>query len=208
MKALLKYSADGWPVAMDVSGAVTKPASVVVSLTQIYDAYFDFVWRNARRLGVPEDSADDVVQDVFVVIHRRIRDFDGRTQLRAWIFGILVRVARAHHRSFRRKGARCISLDAEAAHGGGALAALAHGETPSESAERAERVRLLKMLLNQLDENKRVLLVLSELEQWTLREIAEFLGSNTNTVHSRLRAAKRSLEKVHARWLADPGKIP
>jgi RNA polymerase sigma-70 factor (ECF subfamily) len=105
LKALLKYSGGGCPAAMDVSGAVTKPASVVVSLTQIYDAYFDFVWRNARMLGVSEDSADDVVQDVFVVVHLRIHDFDGRTQLRAWIFGILVRVARAHHRSFQRKGA-------------------------------------------------------------------------------------------------------
>jgi RNA polymerase sigma factor (sigma-70 family) len=75
-------------------------------------------------------------------------------------------------------------------------------------AENAERVRLLEMLLGQLDEDKRTLLVLSELEEWTLREIAEYLGSNTNTVHSRLRAAKRAFENLHRRWLAEQGDQP
>jgi RNA polymerase sigma factor (sigma-70 family) len=69
-------------------------------------------------------------------------------------------------------------------------------------------VRLLGTLLDQLDEDKRTLLVLSELEQWTLREIAELLGSNTNTIHSRLCAAKRAFAKVHARWLANHGEAP
>jgi RNA polymerase sigma-70 factor (ECF subfamily) len=67
---------------------------------------------------------------------------------------------------------------------------------------------LLEWLLGQLDEGKRTLLVLSELEGWTLREIAEYLGSNTNTVHSRLRAAKRAFVDVHRRWLAEKGVAP
>ena len=190
---------------IDVGGAPHAPAALVGTMAQIYDAHFDFVWRNARRLGVPEASADDVVQDVFVVIQRRLADFDGRTQLRVWIFGILVRVARDHRRSFRRKGARCVPLEDE---GGHATVVAEPQPTPSELTEHSERVRLLAALLDQLDEDKRTLLVLSELEQWTLREIAEFLGSNTNTVHSRLRAAKRAFEKVHARWLADHGDAP
>lgn len=62
------------------------------------------------------------------------------------------------------------------------------------------------MLLSQLDENKAMLIVLSELEQWTLREIAEYMGSNTNTIYSRLCAAKRDFDKAYARWLADAGE--
>ncbi|HEX4337310.1 MAG TPA: RNA polymerase sigma factor [Polyangiaceae bacterium] len=173
----------------------------VGSFDRIYHAHFGFVWRNARRLGIPEASADDVVQDVFVIVQRRISDFDGRTALKAWIFGILLRVARDHRRSFRRKGGRCIPLD-EVSHGD---VAAAEGPTPSELAERSERIHLLDALLDQLDEDKRTLLILSELEQCTLREIAEMLGSNTNTVHSRLRAAKRDFDKVYTRWLADQG---
>jgi RNA polymerase sigma-70 factor (ECF subfamily) len=69
-------------------------------------------------------------------------------------------------------------------------------------------VRLLERLLDQLDDTKRTLLVLSELEEWTLREIAEFMGSNTNTVYSRLRAATRELERLYAQWLVDHGGVP
>jgi RNA polymerase sigma-70 factor, ECF subfamily len=200
----LKASLEHWPVHLiardDPHGAPATPESLPGTLAQIYDAHFDFVWRNARRLGVPEASADDVAQDVFMIVHRRIADYDGRAPLQAWIFGILVRVARDYRRSFRRKGSRNVPLEHETSHG--AIAA-AQGPTPIELAERAERVRLLERLLGQLDDDKRTLLILSELEGWTLREIAEFIGSNTNTVHSRLRAAKRAFEKVHARALAD-----
>jgi RNA polymerase sigma-70 factor, ECF subfamily len=203
----LKASLEHWPVRLpkqeEAKAAVSPaPESLVGSLAQIYNAHFDFVWRNARRLGVPEASADDVVQDVFVIVQRRLPEFDGRVQLRSWIFGILVRVARDHRRSFLRKGARCVSLEHEASYSD---LAVAQGPNPSELAERAERVQLLDTLLDQLDDDKRTLLVLSELEQWTLREIAELLGSNTNTIHSRLRAAKRAFEKAYARWLADKG---
>lgn len=192
------------PPREDASGVVSTADAVVGSLAQIYNAHFDFVWRNARRLGIPEASADDVVQDVFVVVQRRIDDFDGRTSLKAWIFGILVRVARDHRRSFRRKGGRCVPLD-EASYGD---VAVAQGPNPGELAERAERVRLLDTLLEQLDDDKRTLLILSEFEQCTLREIADVLGSNTNTVHSRLRAAKRDFEKVYSRWLTEKGGRP
>jgi RNA polymerase sigma-70 factor, ECF subfamily len=194
--------ADGFASA-DASAGSASAASQVGSLAQIYDAHFAFVWRNARRLGVSETNADDVVQDVFVIIQRRIQDFDGRTHLRAWIFGILVRVVNDHRRSYRRKGARCVPLEDEASQSVAAPQA-----TPVELAERAQRVQLLDTLLCQLDEDKRSLLILAELEQWTLREIAEYSGSNINTVYSRLRAAKREFDKVHAGWLANKGKAP
>ena len=70
-----------------------------------------------------------------------------------------------------------------------------------ELVEHAERVRLFEKLLAELDEDKRTLLILSELEQWTLREIAELFGSNTNTIlfasarsQTRLRSGVRPLE--------------
>jgi RNA polymerase sigma-70 factor (ECF subfamily) len=176
------------------------------SLAAIYDEHFDFIWRNARRLGVPDAQADDVVQDVFIVVQRRIKDFDGRVPLRAWVFGILVRVVRDYRRSFRRKGSRCVPL--EEAAGSHGMSAAASDPNPGELAERSERIRLLDTLLDRLDEGKRTVLVLSELEQWTLREIAEFMGSNINTVHSRLRAAKRDFERLHAEWLAEKGVEP
>jgi RNA polymerase sigma-70 factor (ECF subfamily) len=183
----------------------TAAAYATAPFVQIYREQADFVWRNARRLGVPASSADDVVQDVFIVVQRRLTDFDGRVAIRSWIFGILVHVVRLYHRGHQRKDARCVSLDQSSSPG---AVAEAPGLNPSEEAERAERMRLLETLLGQLSEDKRLLLVLSELEEWTLREIADYLGSNINTVFSRLRAAKLAFNKLHRRWLAEQGERP
>jgi RNA polymerase sigma-70 factor (ECF subfamily) len=196
----LKTSLEQRPVACSAraSGPEGSGGALAGTLAEIYHAHFHFVWRNAGRLGVPEASLDDVVQDVFIVVHRRLADYDGRVPLRAWIFGILVRVVRGHRRTFQRKSARLVPLSQERV--------VATDPTPSDLAERSERVEVLHMLLSQLDENKATLIVLSELEQWTLREIAELMGSNTNTIYSRLCAAKRDFDKAYARWLADAGE--
>ena len=204
----MKASLEPWSaliVREDTKDDRATPTPLPGALAQIYEQHFDFVWRNARRLGVPEANADDVAQDVFMIVQRRMADFDGRASVQAWIFGILVRVVRDHRRSFRRKGARHVPLE-EATQG--TTSAVEPGPTPVEVAGRAEHVRLLERLLGELDEDKRTLLILSELEQWTLREIAELFGSNTNTIHSRVRAAKRAFEEAYARSQAGKDDLP
>jgi RNA polymerase sigma-70 factor (ECF subfamily) len=84
----------------------------------------------------------------------------------------------------------------------------ASGPSPSELAERSERLRLLERLLGELDEQKRTLLILSELEEWTLREIAQFFGSNISTIYSRLRVAKRDFELAYARAQSGKEDLP
>ena len=175
------------------------------SFEAIYAEHSVLVWRNALRLGVPRSSVDDVLQEVFIVVQRRLGDFNNRSTMRSWIFGILVNVVRHHRRTYRRKHARCVPLDDNEAHeNAGELGSV----NPNEQVEHAERVRLLEELLSQLDEQKRTLLVLSELEGWTLREIAAHVGSNINTVHSRLRRAKKAFDELHRCWLAKQGDAP
>src|SRR3954468_16715186 len=74
-----------------------------LSFEAVYETHFDFVWRSLRRRGLTEPRIDDAVQDVFLVIHRKLSDFQQRSSLKTWIFGIVVRVAHDHHRSKRRK---------------------------------------------------------------------------------------------------------
>jgi RNA polymerase sigma-70 factor (ECF subfamily) len=186
----------------DAKPVGTSDSSLPQSLAQVYETYFDFVWRNARRLGVPEASADDVAQDVFMIVQRRMADYDGRSSMQAWIFGIMVRVVRDHRRSFLRRGARHESLELHRA------ACAGTEPTPVEQLEREQRVRLVDHLLGELDEDKRTLLILSELEEWTLREIAEFYGSNINTIYSRLRAAKRDFERAYQRSHSAREELP
>lgn len=159
----------------------------------LYEAHVDFVWRNARRMGVPDASLEDVVQDVFVVAHRRLRDFERRSAVTTWLFGILLRVIKDHRRAAARHAARVAGLSAQAT-----------GEPqadsgPLEDVARREAMRLLHRLLGVLDDEKRSVFVLVELEQISVTDAARTLGVNVNTAHARLRAARTLFQAALAR---------
>lgn len=182
---------------------IPKVASGVVAVVRptfedIYEEHFDLVWRTARRLGVPEASVDDAVQDTFLVLHRRLAEYDGRASTKAWLLGILVRVVSDHRRRFRRKESHCEPSDEST------IASSRPDQV--EQVAQSESVQLLNELLSELDEEKREVLVLRQLEEMTVPEIAEALGANVNTIHSRLRAARREFEAAHARHRARIGK--
>jgi RNA polymerase sigma-70 factor, ECF subfamily len=171
--------------------ASTEERAALPGFEALYQDHFDFVWRSARRLGVAERSLDDAVQDVFIVVHRRLGEFEGRSSVRSWIYGIARRVAHDHRRRARRKER------GEALPEGG----LADPRAPSpvEAAARAQAVALLYQLLDALDDDKREVFVLAELEQMTVPEIADSIGANVNTVYSRLRAARIAFDQAVAR---------
>src|SRR5258708_39968771 len=73
------------------------------SFERLYETHFSFVWRSARRLGTPLSNLDDVVQEIFVVVHRRLGAFEGRSSIKTWLFGILADVVRAHRPALRLK---------------------------------------------------------------------------------------------------------
>jgi RNA polymerase sigma-70 factor (ECF subfamily) len=166
---------------------------------EIYEESFELVWRTARRLGVPESAVPDAVQDTFLVLHRRLGDYDGRASLKRWVLGILVKVVGDHRRRYRRKEAQCVP---HAADSEGELTIASSLPAPSAGAEQAEAVQLLNALLAELDESKREVLVLAQLEEMTVPEIAEVLGANVNTVYARLRAARMEFDAAYARHRA------
>ncbi len=181
---------DGQPVVCAQALPTLPPFEV------IYDEHFDLVFRNIRRLGVPEALVDDAVQEVFLVVYRRMGQFEGRSSLKTWIFSIVTRVASDHRRTLRRKSphARNPEMAVEADE-----VADERIEGPHERLERMEGVQLLHRLLDQLEDEKRIVLVFAELEGMTAPEIADTLGENVNTVYARLRAARREFEQAVAR---------
>lgn len=163
----------------------------------IYDEHFDFVWRSLRRMGVPEASAEDAAQDVFLVVHRRLQDFEGRSSLRTWLFGIALRVARSHRRRIARKG-KHEPLPADV---------VSDGELPEDTVQRRRAAAFLDQFLDGLDQDKRAVFVLAELEQMTAPEIEAALGVKLNTVYSRLRAARKAFEAAVARQRAKDARL-
>lgn len=167
------------------------------SFERVYDQFFDFVYRNARRLGVPASAADDVVQDVFLVLHRRLAEYDGRASMQSWVYGILANTVRDYRRAYRRKQAPLVATQRDEDWG----PASSRG-SPELRAERGQDVALLMELLDELPEAQRELIVLADLEQLSVPEICSCIGGNSNTVYSRLRVARETLKSKLSRRLA------
>jgi RNA polymerase sigma-70 factor (ECF subfamily) len=168
----------------------------VVSFDTVYEQHFDFVWCNLRRLRVPDALLDDAAQEVFLVVHRRLPELSQHSSLKSWLFGIVLRVARDQRRLLRRKSPHTRSADAAV---DADCIADERGESPDASAARSEGAALLHRLLDELDEDKRAVFVMVEIEQMTIPEITDALGVNLNTLYARLRAARRDFEKAVAR---------
>jgi RNA polymerase sigma-70 factor (ECF subfamily) len=179
-------------------GAQPSPAaSDVPPFDQVYETYFPYIWRSAQRLGVPPGQVDDVVQEVFIIVHRKLGDFEGRSALKTWLYGIALRVARVHRLRARRPGEGA-GVDAEQVSAPDAA-------RPDERAVQSEAVRLVNELLDGLDDDQREVFVLAELEQLTAPEIAEALSMKLNTVYSRLRLAREAFAAAAARRRAQDG---
>lgn len=191
--------------AVPVRAASVGPDAL--SFEDVYEQNVTFVWRSARRLGVAESALDDVVQEIFLVVYRRLHEFEGRSSLKTWLFAILLRVVRDHRRTLRRKSPHHAQ---HAQHGPTDPDTLADRANlgPHEAVARAERLTLLHELLDTLDEDKREVFVLAELEQLAAPDIAEATGVNVNTVYTRLRAARHAFNAALSRHrLRDEGKV-
>lgn len=175
----------------------TSPASN--TFVELYRAHFAYVWKSARRLGISSAEVDDVVQETFLTAHRLRDSYEETGAERSWLFSILFRVVQHHRRLHRRSTALTdAGIDLDALSGSSAPA-------PDRSAETRETVRILEGILDSLDPEKRAVLVLAEIEEKAVNEIAEILAINVNTAASRLRAAREHVEAAMARHRARDG---
>jgi RNA polymerase sigma-70 factor, ECF subfamily len=169
------------PDCSEADAPATREGELPDGLERLYSEHFDFVWRSLRRLGIGSGHLDDAVQDVFIVSLRRRRDFRGHSSDRTWLFGIATNVAHEYRRKARR-AAHTTPVTDEYTAG---------GPSPLEQASSTQALRLVDNLLALLDEPKRHVFILAELEQMSAPEIASALGIKLNTVYSRLRAARQ-----------------
>src|SRR5258706_10831507 len=137
---------------------------------EIYGTYFGFIWRYAANRRVPPMALDDVVQEVFVVVHNRLGSFEGRSSLKTWLAGIAHNVVRGY---VRKPGNRAASnyLDDE-------VQLLAPGWNPAEALERKAAIELLHQLLDKMSDVQREVFILNEIEQLSSVDIAQVLGVN------------------------------
>jgi RNA polymerase sigma-70 factor (ECF subfamily) len=171
-------------------GQASGQVSGQVSAEDFCAAHFPFVWRNIRHLVGFDSAVDDLAQEVFIIALRRMSDFQGRSSAQTWLYGILRRVVANHRRTLRRRRIRD-SVDLEAVE--------TRDSGPHRRAEKAEALRVLYQMLDQIDESRREVFVLAEIEHMTATQIADALGINDSTVEARLRDARRDLQAIAQR---------
>ncbi|HYP88296.1 MAG TPA: RNA polymerase sigma factor [Polyangiaceae bacterium] len=153
----------------------------------IFDEHARYVIRALRQLGIKEADVDDVAQEVFVTVHRKLSDFEGRSKLRTWLYAICLRVASDHRRRAYMVHERV--TDAPPVDTG--------ERTGTEPDTHLESRAFVQKLLEDIDDDKRAVLVLYEIEGLTMREVAEVVGCPLQTAYSRLHAGR---ELLRAAW--------
>ena len=166
---------------------VLEPEDQVATpdVAAIYAQHGPFLWRCLSRAGVPDGDLPDALQEVLLVVHRRLDSFDGSCQLTTWLFGICLRVAATARRSQRRRREEMIDPSKREHR-------LVETGNPEEHALAQDARRRLDAALEQLDPEKRAVLVMFELEGLACAEIAGLLGVPKGTVFSRLASARQT----------------
>ncbi|MGE0789891.1 MAG: RNA polymerase sigma factor [Sandaracinaceae bacterium] len=189
--------------APEVKGAGTTVDALPTSATPAFDAVYAehaaFLYAVLRRLGLGPTAAEDALQDVFVIVHKKLPTFEGRGTLRSWLYGIAVRVAREHRRK-RSLFARWFDAlsrrdELERANDD------PHGD-PHAALSVKRAAAQLDQLLSGLAPERREIYVLIEVAELSVPEAAEVLGINLNTTYSRLRLARADVASALARLRA------
>lgn len=162
-----------------------------LDLVEIHDAHAPFVFRALQRLGVPESDLDDAVQEVFVVVHKKLDTFRGSARVTTWLYGVALRVAYRFRRTARRRRESPDELDQTHVPDS--------RPGPDSVAAEVEARRQLAEVLEGMDPPKRAVLVMFELERLSTAEIAAELGVPPGTVYSRLSAARAQFQRAVAR---------
>ncbi|WP_437631006.1 RNA polymerase sigma factor [Sorangium sp. So ce854] len=166
------------------------------SFEEVYTSLLPHVLRVLWRMGVPARNLRDVAQEVFLVVHRRFEECDPRLSIKAWVGSIASHLALRHQRLARNRRELLARSEAErvdvADPGGDAEALCA----------RAEAQRIVRALVQRLEEDRRAVFILYELEGVDMRSIAGALQISENTAWDRLRRARKDLAAAVRRLCA------
>jgi RNA polymerase sigma-70 factor (ECF subfamily) len=160
----------------------------VLDFRRIFEQYGRYVWRLLRRMGVPEADTPDVAQEVFMILRRKLHHVHAPGALRPFLYGIAVREASAYRRSARVRHEMVTDAPPDQRIDAG----------QEDDIEKIRARAVLEAALARLDDGKRAVFVLYELEELDMREIASAVGCPIQTAYSRLHAARRLVTAAFA----------
>ena len=158
-------------------------------LTVLFRTHHAFVWRVLRHLGVATADLEDVLQEVFVVVHRRIAQYREQDKIRAWLYAIALRVAKDYRRRAHRRREQLTDVPPE----------VSHGPSQANDVESQQTLQLVERMIAALPEKQRAVFVLFEIEQLSMHEVALAVGCPLPTAYARLHKARERLLSEAAR---------
>lgn len=175
-----------------------------VDVGRLFDLHAPFLLRVVERLAGSGPHVEDVVQEVFLIAHRKREALAGHSEPRAWLYRTATNVVRHHQRSLARRRRLSEAVAAEGGHrdpeawdGGGP-------ETRLASRQQAEAIRTCVL---DLPLKQREVFVLYELEQLEGSDIADLLGVPVNTVWTRLHHGRKRFKELWTRRAAAAGEV-
>jgi len=156
------------------------------TVREIFDEHARYIWRTLHHLGIPESDVADVCQEVFLTVHRRLHSFEGRSSVRTWLYGICIRRASEHRRRPYVRNERPASEPPPS------------DDQPSRATPESQLAQrtTVERLLGALDDEKRRVVVLYEIEGFSMREVAEILNCPVQTAYSRLHTGRELMLKA------------
>lgn len=164
-----------------------------------YRGHRVFVERIVRRSGIPDSQIDDVCQEVFLIVYRKLPTFEGRSRLSTWIYCIVRNVVSNNKRSRSKRPLLSPSSDPPIE-----LENLTEaGLDAEELIVRRELIQLACRRLRAISHKKRTAFFLNDIEGYTIDETARLTETCPHTIRSRVRAVRRDMRSISARFLLD-----
>lgn len=182
--------------ALPIAQSSPPSRATALDAAAVHAAHSGFLWATLQRLGGRARDLDDLYQEVFIVVHRRLGDYDPALPLRPWLFGICVRVVAGWRRRAHVRREALVDEMPEGDHS---------APSPEERADRSRNQLILQSILDELDLERRAVFVMYEIDELPCDQIAEMMGVPVGTVHSRLHTARKEFERAAARWQARHG---
>jgi RNA polymerase sigma-70 factor, ECF subfamily len=161
------------------------------TFTVFFEEHFDYVYRSLRRLGVQERDLEDVAHELFLEVHVALARYDATRPPKPWLFAFAFRFASDYRRLGRHRVVPTADVDVEHERAG------AEAELLDE-----EKRALISRALEELDLDRRAVVVLHDVDDVPVPEIADALGIPLNTAYSRLRLGREALSAAVKRLRA------
>jgi RNA polymerase sigma-70 factor (ECF subfamily) len=148
----------------------------------VFEGESSYVWNTLKRLGVRDRDLEDLTQEVFLVVFRRLGDYDPARPLRPWLFGIAYREAQNH----RRRQRPVVPQDLEQTPDG--------APTAEQRLALRQAQEIVLQALDAIDLDRKAILIAHDIDEQPIPAVAQELGIPLNTAYSRLRLARNDFQ--------------